>query len=251
MVLLSLSVPGLAEKRPSVLVGKLGSYRLRKRVILILSIPCLGDRILVQQQGAIDGRWYEGHVHVLRQAEVGLCFHGSFDRQPEGQRFHVRFKLNRIPLQRQHQALDSAFVEDRVLFPLPVHLEPVPIATQPGPIATPSTTSIRLYNNLISGNPPQLQAVTSIRNLAPGSPPFVLFGPYVLRPVSFLLLGINAIVLSVAPAQGKPSQSLRLYSNYCSTTLTRRSLLVLQATPLLTSLRHVYVYRTRPLVIRV
>jgi hypothetical protein len=207
-----------------------------------IELLCPGDRILVQQQGAIDGRWYEGHVHVLRQAEVGLCFHGSFDRQPEGRRFHVRFKLNRIPLQRQHQALDSAFVEDRVLFPLPVHLEP-------GPVATPSTASIRLYNNLISGNPPQLQAVASIRNLAPGSPPFVLFGPYVFRSV-FLLLGINAIVISIAPAQEKPSQSWRRFSNCCSMILTQRSLLVLQATPPLTSLHLAYVHRIHPLVIQ-
>lgn len=38
MVLLSLSVPGLAEKRPSVLVGKLGFYQLKK--CLILSFLC-------------------------------------------------------------------------------------------------------------------------------------------------------------------------------------------------------------------
>jgi hypothetical protein len=225
-------------------VSWLVSWALIDSKSVVLSFLCPGDRILVQQLGAIDGRWYEGHVHVLRQAEVGLCFHGSFDRQPEGRRFHVRFKLNRIPLQRQHQALDSAFIEDRVLFPFPMHLEP-------GPVATPSTPSIRLYNNLILNNPPQLQAVISIRNLAPGSPPFVLFGPYVFRSVSFPLLGVNVIVLSVAPAQEKPSQLWKQYSNCCSMTLTQRSSLVLQATQPLTSLRLVYVHRKHPLVIRV
>ncbi|KAF8805634.1 hypothetical protein BYT27DRAFT_7296293 [Phlegmacium glaucopus] len=46
-----LSVPGLVEKRPSVLIG---------------------DCILVQEQGAMGGRWFEGHVHVLHQTESGF-----------------------------------------------------------------------------------------------------------------------------------------------------------------------------------
>ncbi|KAJ3508690.1 hypothetical protein NLJ89_g5619 [Agrocybe chaxingu] len=144
-----LSVPGLAEKRPSVLVG---------------------DQILVQEQGATDGRWFEGHVHVVRQAEVGLRFHGSFGRYSEGRRFHVRFKLNRIPVRRQHQAMDTIFIEDRVLFPLGRHLSS-------GPVKTKADVPLRLYNKLIANNQPQLQAVISAVSLAPGSPPFVVFGP--------------------------------------------------------------------------
>jgi helicase MOV-10 len=162
----------LAEKRPSVLVGQLLYSKNLKHFYLNNFPPYIGDRILVQQHGTTDGRWYEGHVHAIRQLEVLLCFHSSFNRHPEGQRFHVRFKLNRIPLRRQHQALGSAFTEDRILFPLATHLTP-------GAVPTPRTASIRLYNKLISSNPPQLQAVTSICNLSPGSPPFVLFGPYV------------------------------------------------------------------------
>ncbi|KDR68388.1 hypothetical protein GALMADRAFT_78731 [Galerina marginata CBS 339.88] len=144
-----LEVPGLAEKRPSVLVG---------------------DCIFVQEQGASDGRWFEGHVHVVRQAEVGLRFHGSFGRYSEGRRFHVRFKLNRIPARRQHHAMDSVFAEDRVLFPRVSHL---PL----GAARRPSSVAMKLFNPLISTNQPQLQAVASIVTLPPGSPPFVVFGP--------------------------------------------------------------------------
>ncbi|KAF8954804.1 P-loop containing nucleoside triphosphate hydrolase protein [Flammula alnicola] len=129
-----LSVPGLAEKRPSVLIG---------------------DRIFVQEQGATDGRWFEGHVHVVRQAEVGLRFHGSFARYSEGGRFHIRFKLNRIPIRRQHQALDTAFSEDRILFPGPGNL-----STHPAPRFI--DMSMALYNPLIASNPPQLQAIASL-----------------------------------------------------------------------------------------
>ncbi|PPQ74162.1 hypothetical protein CVT26_006766 [Gymnopilus dilepis] len=144
-----LKVPGLAEKRPSVLVG---------------------DRIFVQEQGATDGRWYEGHVHFVRQVEVGLRFHGSFTRYSEASRFHVRFKLNRIPLRRQHQALDTAFSEDRILFP---DMSTVSLL----PLRQFARMGISLYNSIIAGNAPQLQAITSIVSLPPGSPPFVVFGP--------------------------------------------------------------------------
>jgi len=130
----------------------------------------VGDHILVQEVGATDGRWFQGHVHVLRQAEVGLRFHGSFVRSPEGRRFHVKFKLNRTPARRQHQAIDSVFIEDRVLFPQITHLTT-------SSAVRPSSLGLKLYNPLIASNPPQLQAVASIVALRPGSPPFVVFGP--------------------------------------------------------------------------
>ncbi|KAH9477519.1 Putative helicase mov-10-B.1 [Psilocybe cubensis] len=144
-----LRVPGLAEKRPSVLVG---------------------DLILVQERGSRDGRWFEGHVHIVRQEEVGLRFHGSFTQYPEGKLFHVRFKLNRIPTRRQHQAMDSVFTEDRVLFPRVTHITP-------GPARRPASLGMKLFNPLINTNPPQLQAVASIVSMRRGSPPFVVFGP--------------------------------------------------------------------------
>jgi helicase MOV-10 len=143
--LFSLAVPGLAEKRPSVLVG---------------------DQILVQERGATDGRWYEGHVHFVRQADVGLCFHTSFDRFPADRRFHVRFKLNRIPMKRQHQAMDTVFNEERILFPIDHHLP-----------QRPPRVALKLFNGLLSKNEPQLQAVASILSSPAGSPPFVVFGP--------------------------------------------------------------------------
>ncbi|KAF8869389.1 AAA domain-containing protein [Infundibulicybe gibba] len=115
-----LSVPGLAEKRPSVLVG---------------------DRILVQAAGTTTGRWFEGHAHVVRKEEVGLRFHSSFSGWSAQQKYTVHFKLNRIPMQRQHQALDAAFTQDR------------------------------MHNPLIATNPPQIRAVQSIVSQPPGSVP--------------------------------------------------------------------------------
>nr|GAT48863.1 RNA helicase [Mycena chlorophos] len=144
-----LDVPGLAEKRPSVLVG---------------------DRILVQhQKTANPGRWYEGGVHVVRQQEVGLRFSGLFRASP-ADLFSVRFKLSRTPLRRQHQALDAGFSEDRVLFPVAAHLPDTPIPTT-------RDTRIKVAIPLIASNPAQLQAIVSILKMPPGSVPFIVFGP--------------------------------------------------------------------------
>ncbi|KAG7085878.1 hypothetical protein E1B28_003411 [Marasmius oreades] len=141
-----LAVPGLAEKRPSVLVG---------------------DKILVQPHGAPTGIWFEGGVHTIREIEVGMKFNKKFAPKPTDL-FSVRFKLNRSSVRRQHQALDWKVVQERVLFPDPEHLGSGGI-----PQGLPRST----FNPVIANNPRQLQAVTSILHAPAGSVPFVLFGP--------------------------------------------------------------------------
>ncbi|KAF9648689.1 P-loop containing nucleoside triphosphate hydrolase protein [Thelephora ganbajun] len=142
-----LEVPGLAEKRPSVLKG---------------------DTVLVQPQG--ETRWFEGYVHLIRQREVGLCFARSFRMTSPQQKFSVRFKLNRIPVRRQHQAMDTVFEQTRALFPTRGHFSA---------IACPSILGVRraIYNPDIASNGAQLQAIASILALPAGSPPFCVFGP--------------------------------------------------------------------------
>ena len=94
----------------------------------------------------------------------------SFKAYAPGRQFYIRFKLNRIPVRRQHQAMNAVFTEDRVLFPLITHLPR-------GGIPSASNAALKIYNNLISSNKPQLQAVTSVVAQRPGSLPFVIFGP--------------------------------------------------------------------------
>ena len=127
--------------------------------------------MLVQERGATTaGRWFEGHVHKVRETEVALRFHESFRVYAPGHLFHVHFKLNRIPVQRQHQAMDAVFTEDRVLFPVGRHL----------PRSGPSSafkSALKMYNTSITSNERQLLAVTSVLAQPPGSLPFVIFGP--------------------------------------------------------------------------
>jgi helicase MOV-10 len=103
---------------------------------------------------------------VLRKEEVGLRFHGSFGWSA-AQRYNVRFKLNRIPMQRQHQAMDSVFAQARVLFPSENQVPRTPY----------TSTRLQLFNPLLATNPPQRQAVNAIMQQTPGSVPFVIFGP--------------------------------------------------------------------------
>lgn len=81
----------------------------------------------------------------------------------------MRFKLNRIPMRRQHQALDTAFAFDKFLFPGKAHISQL--------VSSRGVIPIKPFNPLIATNPPQLQAVTSIVLQQPGSAPFIVFGP--------------------------------------------------------------------------
>lgn len=139
-----LEVPGLAEKRPSVLVG---------------------DNIFVRKSDAPEGHWYSGCVHFVHQKEVGLCFNYSF-KTTSTDRFLVRFKLNRYPLRRQHQALETAFAPPRLLLPTEQH------------VLAPSRASLwSAFNKLIDTNTRQRQAVDCILRQPGGSVPFIIFGP--------------------------------------------------------------------------
>jgi len=86
------------------------------------------------------------------------------------QRFSVRFRLNRYPIRRQHQAMDTVFEQNRVLFPTMEHLRAV---TRPSILGVQRV----IYNPDIASNRAQLQAVASILGLPAGSPPFCVFGP--------------------------------------------------------------------------
>lgn len=145
----SLAVPGLAEKRPSVLIG---------------------DEILVQPaEAAKGGRWYSGFVHVIERDEVGLRFGRGFRTPSSDERFYVRFKYNRIVSRREHQAVKTIRPVPRLHFPLLAHVEP----------QTALQGAIVTYNPDIETNPAQKRAVSSIVRLPPGSPPFIVFGPWV------------------------------------------------------------------------
>jgi helicase MOV-10 len=144
----SLVVPGLAERRPSLIVG---------------------DIIHVQEHAISSDQWFGGYVHVTEDYSVALKFATSFN-SIRGERYDVRFSLSRGPLRRMHQSLDTA-CPARLLFPKPSHRH----ITLP----TNQTDALSLFNRNIEQNPHQSLAVRSILHLPRGSPPFIVFGPSV------------------------------------------------------------------------
>lgn len=142
---------GLAEGRPSVLVG---------------------DFILVKRHEGSD-TWYKGCVHEVMADSVSLRFDEAFTAI-KGSKFDVQFLLNRLPFRRMHQALTARSDTRRLVFPEHQHVKASPVTVE-------EIASIKPFNRRIGENPEQLTAVASIVNQPPGCVPFLIFGPSVLH----------------------------------------------------------------------
>ncbi|GAQ77983.1 RNA helixase SDE3 [Klebsormidium nitens] len=147
---LALKVPGLAEKRPSVLYG---------------------DRVFVHLPGQ-PKKEFEGCVHAVRLEEIVLKFHFSFHAAfVPGQRVNVRFTFNRVTIRREHEAIqESAKLPPGLLFP----------ATSDWVNAIPyRPTHFQPINKEL--NEQQLGAVSEVLNRAGGGSangcPYLVFGP--------------------------------------------------------------------------
>lgn len=101
---LALTVPGLAEGRPSVLIG---------------------DKIILYSPSDPDGPSYEGFVHELTCTDVHLKFNSNFHSSYTGEDYNVEFTFSRGPLRRCHQAVSLAvqFLGLKVLFPKELELK--------------------------------------------------------------------------------------------------------------------------------
>ncbi|XP_038054023.1 RNA helicase Mov10l1-like [Patiria miniata] len=98
---LSLEVPGLAEGRPSVLIG---------------------DKIVVTHPNTAR---YDGYVHEVLGEAVLLKFHPSFHELYQAEECSVMFTYSRTSLRRCHQACEFAKnLGSQVLFPTKVEAKP-------------------------------------------------------------------------------------------------------------------------------
>ncbi|KAF9527429.1 RNA helicase [Crepidotus variabilis] len=148
-----LHVQGLAENRPSVLVGD----------FILVSPP--------EPVQTINTRtWFEGRVHKVYENYVSLRFGDSFSTY-RGTTFDVRFVLNRLPYRRMHHALVNKYDPPRILFPGPAHIRNTTAVT-PAQIA-----EINPRNRPIKEDAEQMQTIAAIVNQIPGSVPFIVFGP--------------------------------------------------------------------------
>ncbi|KAG8704637.1 hypothetical protein FRC11_009731 [Ceratobasidium sp. 423] len=139
----TLKVPGLEEKRPSVIVTDLVAIR----------------------KPRIERPVYGGYVTDVRQSEVVLQLHEDFPGV-DGEEWEARFTVNRVVLRRMHDSVGRAEPGyARVLFPESTH-------------QLPRNQLPRLsIDRQISTNPRQKLAVERIISMAPGDIPFIIFGP--------------------------------------------------------------------------
>ncbi|XP_041348540.1 RNA helicase Mov10l1-like [Gigantopelta aegis] len=109
---LALLVPGLAEGRPSVMMG---------------------DKILLSCPVDPGGPRYEGFVHEVTTNEVLLKFNADFHSRYNGEDYNVQFTSTRTPLRRCHQAVRLAVqhLKDTVLFPLSLNIKPPQLELKP------------------------------------------------------------------------------------------------------------------------
>ncbi|CAG8601345.1 12594_t:CDS:2 [Acaulospora colombiana] len=145
-----LDVPGLAEKRPSVIIG---------------------DHVLVMKHEEAEKKAYQGFVHHVEESSVTLKFAKSFNKvHSKNAKFNVRFTFNRISVRRMHHALESSKTIRR-LFP----------SNQASHNCQPEIR--RTMNNLvfidqsIAQNHHQKRAVAAIKLGFYHPAPFIVFGP--------------------------------------------------------------------------
>lgn len=176
---------GLAEGRPSVLVG---------------------DFILVKRQDGSSTEWYKGCVHEIFVDYVSLRFASTFSTY-QGTLFEVRFVLNRLPLRRMHQAITLKSNVERIAFPEKRHVKSIPVTTD-------QLRAIVPINRLIGEDHEQLLTVAAILHQPPGSAPFVIFGPWVTSSLSSFNVTDIARLIVADPEQVKRLPSLKLSSSF-------------------------------------
>ena len=110
--LLSLDVPGLAEKRPSLMLGDTAVVQPKARL--------LGD----YRSNGMEK--YEGVIEDVRSQSIILAFDDNFRRSYAGELVDVVFVLSRTNLRRRHVAADHCFkhLGKKILFPNEVYLLP-------------------------------------------------------------------------------------------------------------------------------
>lgn len=161
---LGLKVPGLAEGRPSVLIG---------------------DKILLTDPVDPEGPFYEGYVHEILKDEVLVKCNKNFQDTYSGKDYNVQFTFNRAPIRRCHQSAEFVIqLGENVLFPsvLMPKMSQVRFLPQSAYIKPVNTKTSRklerggqFYNKRL--NVRQQAAVTRILEGQSRPVPYILFGP--------------------------------------------------------------------------
>ncbi|XP_066285772.1 putative helicase MOV-10 [Branchiostoma lanceolatum] len=154
--LLRLTVPGLAENRPSVLKG---------------------DHLFVQERfagGQAGTTRYKGYVHHTELLEVKLGFNNQLLRNfITGMTVDVQFTFGRLPLRLQHRAVQQARAKalmQHVLFPKDSSVGAFQAIRDPD-------ASFSFFDRMLRDNEEQNRAVRHIVAGTSRPAPYLIFGP--------------------------------------------------------------------------
>jgi helicase MOV-10 len=164
-----ISVPGLAEGRPSILIG---------------------DSILVKKSDTPNSRAFEGRAVDVRLNEVVLKFHEKFKKSYiKGQKYDVQFRYNRNPWRRmqlavattseQFTGLDTIYRGKEAEKKTKMAVEGLKIANE---------YKWKPFNRMLFDNPEQRKAISIILNDLFMPFPFLIHGPPVTA-INFRVLG--------------------------------------------------------------
>ncbi|XP_066992645.2 probable RNA helicase armi [Anabrus simplex] len=107
MEFLALEIPGLAEKRPSLIIGD-----------KVIATPLDGDPNKPEVK-------YEGFIHKVRCSDVLLKFNATFHASYADEEYSISFYPTRTPMRMCHASVDLAKknLGERVLFPNGIQLQ--------------------------------------------------------------------------------------------------------------------------------
>ena len=102
---MSLEVPGLAEKRPSLAIG---------------------DTALAGLSNSPESQIYEGCIHEVRSKSVLLMFDEKFHQFYTGEVYDIEFRFSRSQFKKMHQAIEEVVKNfgKEVLFPVQIKALP-------------------------------------------------------------------------------------------------------------------------------
>ncbi|XP_063539348.1 RNA helicase Mov10l1-like [Cydia strobilella] len=146
----SLLVPGLAEKRPSLMLGDLVYVRPHNKTEVMY------EAIITDIQD-----------NYAQFSQISAKFHKLYILYKNDAKFDIRFCMSRMPLERMHVAVDDMRREHMLTKTFPKGNERVP----------PIKRITNFYNPLIANNPEQHAVVEHIVAGSSGTAPYLLHGP--------------------------------------------------------------------------
>ncbi|KAK9884828.1 hypothetical protein WA026_009054 [Henosepilachna vigintioctopunctata] len=200
----AVEVPGLAERRPSLITGDLVRIRVHN------------DHIA-----------YEGYIHKLQDRHVIVR---SLDYElldmlsefPQTE-LDVSFQLGRVPLERAHDGIDRLYSKGLLNNLFPDNLDYVPY------VKTYILEDEDFFNKNIVNNIEQKNAIEKIVNCSSGDAPYIVFGPpgtgktvTIVEAICQLLYKTDKRILVCAPSNAACDLLTRKLMPFCSNEVLRR-----------------------------